>query len=190
MTQDMEKLSLDYVVLITLYVKTVYFVAEQQPEQLSQLKELKDLHLKIFLTFTRLSDSAMITELTYLDYLQILCDEEEKVVAFGFMIPSPVDALKRSKGHLFPFGFIDFFKELKRGKVLDMLLVAVDPEYRSSGALSLLLIDGLKNAIKNKVQYAETGPELETNQDVNLIWKHFTARHHKSRSAFVKKIGT
>ncbi len=128
--------------------------------------------------------------LVNLDYIQILCDEEEKVVAFGFMIPSPVDALKRSKGHLFPFGFIDFFKELKRGKVLDMLLVAVDPEYRSSGALSLLLIDGLKNAIKNKVQYAETGPELETNQDVNLIWKHFTARHHKSRSAFVKKIGT
>lgn len=126
--------------------------------------------------------------LVNLDYIQLVCDEQEKVVAFGLMIPSPVDALKRSKGHLFPFGFIDFFRQLKRSKVLDMLLVAVEPELKNSGVLALVFTEAIRNAIKNGIAYAETGPELENNAHVQALWKNFDHRHHKSRSAFVKDI--
>ena len=126
--------------------------------------------------------------LVNLEYIQLVCDHEEKLVAFGLMIPSPVNALKRSKGHLFPFGFIEFFRELKHSKVLDMLLIAVEPAYKNSGVLSLIFTEAIKNAIKHKIEYAETGPELLTNQHVQSLWKSFETRHHKSRSAFVKKI--
>ncbi|MGA0097105.1 MAG: hypothetical protein ACO3H6_00795 [Bacilli bacterium] len=126
--------------------------------------------------------------LVNLDYIQLVCDEQEKVVAFGLMIPSPVDALKRSKGHLFPFGFIDFFRQLKRSKVLDMLLVAVEPNLKNSGVLALVFTEAIRNAIKNGITYAETGPELENNAHVQALWKNFDHRHHKSRSAFVKDI--
>ncbi len=126
--------------------------------------------------------------LVNLDYIQLVCDAQEKVVAFGLMIPSPVDALKRSKGHLFPFGFIDFFSQLKRSKVLDMLLVAVEPSLKNSGVLALVFTEAIKNAVKNGIQIAETGPELENNQHVQSLWKNFEHRHHKTRSAFVKDI--
>jgi len=126
--------------------------------------------------------------LVNLDYIQLVCDASEKVVAFGLMIPSPVDALKRSKGHLFPFGFIDFFSQLKRSKVLDMLLVAVEPSLKNSGVLALVFTEAIKNAVKNGIQIAETGPELENNQHVQSLWKNFEHRHHKTRSAFVKDI--
>lgn len=126
--------------------------------------------------------------LVNLDYIQLVCDAQEKVVAFGLMIPSPVDALKRSKGHLFPFGFIDFFSQLKRSKVLDMLLVAVEPSLKNSGVLALVFTEAIKNAVKNGIQFAETGPELENNQHVQSLWKNFEHRHHKTRSAFVKDI--
>lgn len=126
--------------------------------------------------------------LVNLDYIQLVCDAQEKVVAFGLMIPSPVDALKRSKGHLFPFGFIDFFSQLKKSKVLDMLLVAVEPSLKNSGVLALVFTEAIKNAVKNGIQYAETGPELENNQHVQSLWKNFEHRHHKTRSAFVKDI--
>jgi hypothetical protein len=126
--------------------------------------------------------------LVNLDFIQLICDEHERLVAFGLMIPSPVDALKRSKGHLFPFGFIDFFRQLKRSKVLDMLLIAVDPSLKNSGVLALIFTEGIAAASRHGIAYAETGPELETNQQVQSLWKHFEHRHHKSRSAFVKDI--
>jgi hypothetical protein len=104
------------------------------------------------------------------------------------MIPSPVDALKRSKGHLFPFGFINFFKQLKHSKVLDMLLIAVEPSLKNSGVLALVFTEAIRHAIKNGIEHAETGPELENNQQVQSLWKNFDSRHHKTRSAFVKDI--
>jgi hypothetical protein len=69
-----------------------------------------------------------------------------------------------------------------------MLLVAVEPTLKNSGVLSLIFTEAIQHAIKNKIAYAETGPELENNQHVQSLWKSFDARHHKSRSAFVKKI--
>jgi hypothetical protein len=48
--------------------------------------------------------------------------------------------------------------------------------------------EAIRNAIKNGIAYAETGPELENNAHVQALWKNFDHRHHKSRSAFVKDI--
>jgi hypothetical protein len=122
------------------------------------------------------------------DYIQLICDEKNQLVAFGLMIPSPVDALKRSRGHLFPFGFINFFRQLKHSKVLDMLLIAVEPAFKNSGVLALVFTEAIRHAIKNGIEHAETGPELEYNQHVQSLWKNFDHRHHKTRSAFVKDI--
>jgi hypothetical protein len=126
--------------------------------------------------------------LVNLEYIQLICDVNDKLVAFGLMIPSPVDALKRSRGHLFPFGFIDFFRQLKHSKVLDMLLIAVEPSFKNSGVLALVFTEGIRSAIKNGIEYAETGPELDNNQYVQSLWKNFDHRHHKTRSAFIKDI--
>lgn len=126
--------------------------------------------------------------LVNLDYIQLVCDANNTLVAFGLMIPSPVDALKQSRGHLFPFGFINFFKQLKHSKVLDMLLIAVEPALKNSGVLALVFIEAIRNAVKNGIEQAETGPELEDNQHVQSLWKNFDHRHHKTRRAFVKDI--
>lgn len=126
--------------------------------------------------------------LVNLDYIQLVCDKDDNLVAFGLMVPSPVKALKKHRGHLFPFGLFSFFKELKQSRVLDMLLVAVDPKYKDSGVLSLIFVEGLTNAIKNNIEFAETGPELLTNQHIQSLLKHFEHRHHKSRSAYIRTI--
>ncbi len=123
-----------------------------------------------------------------LDYIQVVEDEKKNVIAFGFMLPTPVFALKKHKGHLFPFGFIDFLKATKKEKILDMLLVAVHPDYQSKGITAIIFVDALTNAIKNGIKYAETGPELEYNSHVQNLWKTFETIKHKSRSAFLKPI--
>lgn len=123
-----------------------------------------------------------------LDYLPIICNEKEEVIAFGIMIPTPVYALKKCNGHLFPIGWYSFLKALKNEKILDMLLVAINPEYRNKGLSAPIFVNVIKNCIKNGVKYAETGPELETNSQVQALWKTFKTMQHKERVCFIKPI--
>jgi hypothetical protein len=124
----------------------------------------------------------------HLDYLQLVVDKDNKLIAFGIMIPSPVDGLKKHRGHLFPFGWIDFLLSQKQSKVLDMLLIAVDPLYKNSGVLTLIFEDAIKKAILHRIEYCESGPELETNLEVQALWKSFDHQQHKKRSCFVRQI--
>lgn len=149
----------------------------------------KDLYGYVPITADQMDHLANQTmPLINLDYLQVVCDENEKVVAFGLALPTPVFALKKCKGHLMPFGWIGFFSAIKKQKILDMCLVAVEPELKNSGIMTIIFDQAIRNAIKNGVIYAETGPELETNQNVQSLWKNFRREHHKERSAFLKKI--
>ena len=123
-----------------------------------------------------------------LDYMQIVVDSNNKVVAFGLMIPTPVFALKRHKGHLFPLGWISFLRAIKKEKILDMLLVATEPELKNSGVMTMVFAAAINNAVRNKVKYCETGPELVTNEEVQSLWSRFEHVRHKTRACFVKPI--
>lgn len=123
-----------------------------------------------------------------LDYLPIICDKNDNVVAFGIMIPTPVYALKKCNGHLFPIGWYHFLKALKKEKVLDLLLVAIDPNYQNRGLNAPIFVEVIKSCIKNGIKYAETGPELEYNTQVQALWKIFHTEQHKERVCFLKPL--
>ena len=122
------------------------------------------------------------------DYVKIIIDENDRVVAFGLAMPSLSRALQQSKGRLLPFGFIHLLRALKRPTQIDFLLVAVLPEYQARGLTALLMAEITTNAIKNGIRSAETNPELETNTQVQAIWKHYESRQHKRRRAFIKSL--
>ncbi|MGI5881411.1 MAG: hypothetical protein ACOX6L_12675 [Syntrophomonadaceae bacterium] len=126
--------------------------------------------------------------LFHLDYTAIVVDEHDEVVAFGVLIPTPAFALKKSKGKLLPFGWIGFLRALRKEKILDMLLVAVEPELQNTGVLTMIFAKAMRNAHKNGIKYAETGPELIDNLKVQSLWKNFEHEHHKTRVCMVKPI--
>ena len=127
--------------------------------------------------------------LVNLDYLCSIKNKEGKVIGFGVLIPSIVKALQKSNGKLFPFGIFRMLKALKgKNDVLEMFLVGVDPEYQKLGIPAIMLNELLKKCIENGVKYCETGPELETNSDVQGMWKGFKTRQHKRRRCWVKEI--
>jgi len=125
-----------------------------------------------------------------LRYFNLVVDQNDKVVAFGISVPSPVFALKKINGKLYPFGFIRFLRALKKSKQLDLLLVAIEPELKNSGIINLVLGEAIKHAIEDGIEYAETGPQLEDNISVQSLWKKFEFVNHKKRVCFVKKIGS
>ena len=58
-----------------------------------------------------------------------------------------------------------------------------------AGAINAVLINHvLKGCHKMGIKYAETGPQLETNEKVQNQWMFFSTRQHKRRRCFVKQL--
>ena len=117
-----------------------------------------------------------------------ICDENDRVVAFGLCLPSISEAVKKSGGRLTVPTIIKLLKLVKKPKVMDLGLVAVRPEYQGSG-INAVLIDGIVDMLcSGKVEKCETNLNLETNTAVMAQWKYLDARRHKKRRAYIKKI--
>lgn len=132
------------------------------------------------------------TYLPLLDLRMVTCVENEagELVAVGISMPSLSEALQKAKGRLLPFGWYHLLKALfiKRPKVLDLLLVAVKPEYQNKGVNALLFYDLAPRYYAMGFEYAESNPELELNTKVQAQWSAFDTVQHKRRRAFKKKL--
>lgn len=117
----------------------------------------------------------------------IVREEDDAVVGFGISLPNLSKPMQKAKGRLFPFAWIYLLKALKsKPKVIDLYLTGVLPEYQNKGVNALLFND-LIPAYKNAgVEYAETNPELASNNAVQAQWEYFKREHHKTRRAFIK----
>ncbi len=124
-----------------------------------------------------------------LEDVSVIVDAEDKLVGVGISMPSFSRALQKSKGRLFPFGWIHLLKAL-RGKVdtVDLMLIAISPEYQSKGVNALLFCDLLPGYIRNGYKWAESNIELEDNSSVQLQWQYFDYRQHRRRRAYKKAI--
>lgn len=121
----------------------------------------------------------------------LITDADDKLIAVGISMPSLSEALQKAKGRMLPFGWYYLLKALfmkRRAKMLDLLLVAVKPEYQNKGVNALLFSDLIPIYQKLGFIFAESNPELEMNGKVQAQWEYFKTEQHKRRRAFVKKI--
>ena len=122
--------------------------------------------------------------------ISLVVDKEDNLVALGVSIYSLSEALRKSGGKLFPFGWWHLAKALffKHPKRLDFLLVAVKPEYQSKGVFAMIFNELLGNYIKMGFVDVESNPELEDNKKVQSQWDEFEKELHKRRRAFKKEL--
>ncbi len=122
-------------------------------------------------------------------YLVFICDESEKVVAFGLCLPGMGNAVKKSGGRLTPSALFKLLRIVRNPDTIDLGLVAVLPEYQNSG-VNAVILNGLMDMLADgTVKRCETNLNLETNTAVQAQWKYFSARQHKRRRSYIKKIG-
>ena len=149
----------------------LYGFTELTPKQI-------DYYVKMYIPMLRLD---MITV--------IVREEDDAVVGFGISLPNLSRALQKAKGRMFPFGFIYLLKALySKPKVVDLYLIGVLPEYQNKGVNALVFNDLIPIYNKIGAVYAESNPELETNNSVQAQWNYFKIEHHKTRRAFSKKL--
>ena len=150
----------------------LYGYSALSPRQISQ-------YIKMYLPIL---DLRMVTLIT---------DADDQLLAVGISMPSLAEALQRSHGRLLPWGWYHLGRLLflkKYPRMLDLLLVAVKPEYQNKGVNALLFSDLIPVYQQLGFEYAESNPELEQNGKVQAQWDYFRTEQHKRRRCFVKSL--
>ena len=120
----------------------------------------------------------------------LICDEKERIVAFGLSFPSIGPALKKSRGKLTHPATIKLIRSLRRPKVMVLGLIAVRPEYQDTGVNAVLVSRTVRLLTEENVESCESNLNLETNDSLIAQWKFMSARQHKRRRCYTKNIET
>jgi GNAT superfamily N-acetyltransferase len=119
----------------------------------------------------------------------LIADSDDKLIGLGISMPSMSRALQKGRGRLFPFGWYHLLRAVRgHSDVVDLLLVAISPEYQGKGVNALLFDKLIPEYIKNGYQYAESNVELEGNENVQKQWEYFERRQHRRRRAWKLKL--
>ena len=125
-----------------------------------------------------------------LEMVSIIETAEGELIGVGISMDSLSVALQKAKGKLLPFGWFHLLRVLK-GKhpdTVDLLLVAIKPEYQNKGVNAMLFTDLLPIYIRNGYKYCETNPELELNSAVQKQWEYFETANMRRRRCFKKNL--
>ena len=125
-----------------------------------------------------------------LKFVSMVENEKNELVAFGITMPSLNEALQKSRGRLFPFGWWYLLKSLyiKREPGVELLLVGVHPDYQNSGVNSLVFMDMFRKYNEAGVQWAETNAILESNLKNQGQFRDFDHECKKRRRSYIKKL--
>ncbi len=124
-----------------------------------------------------------------LDLVTLVVDREGALVGVGISMQSMSRALQKSRGRLWPMGWYHLLKGLKgKNDRVDLLLVAVKPDFQSKGVNALLFQDLIPQYNKYGFKWAESNPEMAENTKVQSQWEYFSRRQHRARAVFTKKL--
>lgn len=124
------------------------------------------------------------------DFVTMVANERDEIVAVGLGMPSLSQALRKCRGRMFPFGWYHLIKALKAKKMtdFDLLLIAVRPDYQDKGVTALIFNEMTPHFQKYGIQRVETTAILETNHKSLANFAEFDHIQHKRRRAFIRDI--
>ena len=123
-----------------------------------------------------------------LKFFIAIVDENDRVIAFGFALPSLAKAVNKSKGKMLPAGIFRMLHAIKKPQVVDLALVGIRPEYQGKGVNAIIMRFMANSIKKNHIQFCETNLNLEDNIKIQQQWKLFNHSQHKRRRCFIKKL--
>lgn len=164
------------------YGKQVFEIVNEAYSPLYGFSPLSDAQIEQFIK--------MYFPLVNMQLVSFIADENDNLVGLGISLASYAQALRKSKGRLFPFGWVHFLKPLldRKPKHLDFLLMAIKPEYQNKGVNAMIINDLLPRYLEMGIIDVESNPELEMNDKIQAQWDAFDKVQHKRRRAYKKEI--
>jgi len=123
-------------------------------------------------------------------FLTLVEDPDGKLVAVALTMPSIARAVKKGRGYMFPLGWWYLLKSmyLKYEEALELLMIAVEPEWRNKGVHALLFNEIIPNLQKGGFKYGESNAEMESNASVQNIWNAYDKELKRRRRVYTKEI--
>ena len=122
------------------------------------------------------------------EYIKFVVDKDKNLVGFAIVMPRFADALQKAKGKLFPFGFRHILKAKKHSKDVIFYLIGIHPEYQNKGVHAILFNEMYLTFTAKNIEMCYRTPELEDNEAIHKIWKHFDPVVYKRRKTFKKPL--
>lgn len=122
------------------------------------------------------------------EFIKFIIDENNKMIAFAIVMPGFSEALKKANGKLFPFGFYHLLKARKNSKEAVFYLIGVTQEYQSKGVTAIIFDEYYKVCKAKGIEICTRTPELEENNAIHNLWKHFDSKITKRRRTYMIKI--
>jgi GNAT superfamily N-acetyltransferase len=97
-------------------------------------------------------------------FVKVVVDQHDTLIAFVVAMPDMSVGMQRSKGKLFPFGFIHILLSMQKATQLNLLLGAVKPGHQGKGITVLLGKSILESARKRNMKLMDSHLILENNQ--------------------------
>ena len=164
------------------YGHQVFHLLNATYKDLYGFSELSDAQVdKLVNDYIKIADLNLVTAIM----------DGDKMVGFGITFPSFSRAMQKTRdGRCLPFGWWHMLKILKWHKtpIVDLLLIGVLPEYRGKGANALIFDDLIRQFQAYGFEWAETGPQMETNEGVLSQWQYLEATNHRRHRCYRKML--
>lgn len=164
------------------YGQKIFQLLNQAYSPIFGFSELSEKQINHFINqYIKLVDKELIT---------LVENDKDELVGVVVTMHSLSNALQKTHGKLFPFGWFHLLKALKWQPEdnAEMLLIAVRPDYQMLGVNALFFDDLTPIYHRHGIRWAETGPQLEDNFRELSQWKPLNPTFTKRRRCYKKKI--
>ncbi|WKD86314.1 hypothetical protein KCTC32516_01684 [Polaribacter huanghezhanensis] len=162
------------------YVKTVFDLINETYTDIYGFAPLDDREAKEF--------SDRFLPLLNPNYIKLVKDKNDVVVAFVVAMPNISKGFKKANGRLLPFGFIHILKALKTAIQLDMLLGCVKQNIRNFGLDALMAVALFDAARKGNLKVMDSHLTMEENTQMRSTYERMNHEIYKKYRIFEKAL--
>lgn len=123
-----------------------------------------------------------------LDFVSVVLNEKEEVVAFWFAMPSLSKALQKLKGKFSTLSYLRILHALHHNDRLDLLMIGVAKDYQGKGVEAMLFDKVAQHILRYDIKYLETTLEQEDNDPFKSLWSRFVFRLSKRMRCYTRNL--
>jgi len=162
------------------YVKPVFDLINESYSDIYGFAPLQDVEAKEF--------SERFLPLLNPNYIKLVMDQNEKLVAFVVAMPDISDGFRKAKGRLFPLGFIHILRSFKKTNQLNLLLGSVKNTMRNSGIDALLTVGLFESAKQGNLSILDSHLIMEENIKMRALIERQDHTIYKKYRIFEKNL--
>jgi hypothetical protein len=162
------------------YVKTVFDLINETYTDIYGFAPLDDTEA------TEFSDRFL--PLLNPNYIKLVKDKNDVVVAFVVAMPNISKGFKKANGRILPFGFLHILKALKTATQLDMLLGCVKQNIRNFGLDALMAVALFDSARKGNLTVMDSHLIMEDNIKMRAVMERMNHEVYKKYRIFEKAL--